>query len=86
MALAVNVRSRPSTTVLFPIDASTGALLLSVTVTMIVSKALRAGEPLSATRTVMELVLGPWASVGVQVKRPEFGLMEAPVGAPASRE
>ena len=31
------------------------------------------------------LLLGPCASVGVHVNRPLFALMEAPVGAPASR-
>ena len=46
---------------------------------------LKAGEPLSVTRTVMLFVPGPWSSAGVQVNRPFVGLMEAPVGAGASR-
>ena len=42
--------------------------------------ALRVGEPLSVTTTVIVLVLGPWASVGVQVIRPLAGLMVMPIG------
>src|SRR4026209_881728 len=51
-----------------------------------VSLALAAGEPLSVTRTTIEFVLGPCASVGVHVKTPDPGLMTAPVGAPGSSE
>src|SRR5689334_863023 len=39
------------------------------------------GEPLSATRTVTVLVLGPWASVGIQVITPLLELMVIPAGA-----
>src|SRR5437899_8032697 len=64
---------------------NTGALFSSLTTTKIVSDALRVGEPLSVTRTVMEFVLGPCASVGVHVKTPVDGLMAAPGGTPASK-
>ena len=47
--------------------------------------ALRAGNPLSVTRIVTELTLGPCASVGVHVKTPVPGSIPAPTGAPASR-
>src|SRR5437899_1271467 len=86
LALTVKVRSDPSVIVLFPIDVRTGAELVSVTIIVIVSKSPRAGEPLSVTRTVTVLVLGPCASVGVHVKTPLLELIVAPVGAPASKE
>src|SRR5947207_11793 len=84
VALAVKVRRVFSFTDCDPIGASTGALLTSLTTILIVSKSLNAGEPLSVTRTVTELVLGPWASVGVHVNTPEPGLIDAPAGAPGS--
>src|SRR5512141_110888 len=49
---------------------SSGALFTSLTVTVKLLVALRLGTPLSKTRTVTVLVLGPWASVGVQLIRP----------------
>src|SRR4051794_33930277 len=52
---------------------------------LVVSKARNAGTPLSVTRTVTVLVLGPCASVGVQLKTPEEELIPAPEGAPGSR-
>ena len=52
VAVAVNVSRLPSLTDLLPIAASTGATLTSLTVMLIVSKSLSAGEPLSVTRTV----------------------------------
>src|SRR5436190_1853583 len=42
--------------------------------------ALSGGEPLSITTTVIVLVLGPCASVGVQVIAPEAVLMLMPEG------
>src|SRR5262245_10087931 len=51
---------------------------------VIVSKSLRTGEPLSVTRSVTVFVLGPWSSVGVQVKVRVEASKVAPVGAPAS--
>ena len=47
-----------------------GALFTSLTTTVKVLVALRFGEPLSVTTVVKVLVLGPWASVGVQVMTP----------------
>jgi hypothetical protein len=40
----------------------------------------RGGEPLSITITVMVLVLGPCASVGVQLIKPVLGLIVIPTG------
>src|SRR5436305_576087 len=51
-----------------------------------VSVSLAGGEPLSVTRMTMELVLGPWDSVGVQVNPPVAALIDAPAGAPGSIE
>src|SRR6266571_3228493 len=42
---------------------------------------LRGGEPLSDTRTVIRLVLGPWSSVGVQLNTPVTGSRVTPLGA-----
>ena len=81
----VKDRVLPSVTVLLPMAASEGALFNSVTTMLNVSAALMAGEPLSVTRTVTVLVLGPWASDGVQANRPLVGLMVAPNGAPESK-
>ena len=47
-----------------------GALFTSLTMTVKVLVALRFGEPLSVTMMVKVLVLGPCASVGVQVMTP----------------
>src|SRR5580765_6012920 len=71
--------------VLLPIAASTGAEFTSLTVMVMVSEALAAGEPLSVTRMVTRFVLGPWVSLGVHAKTPEAGLIVVPAGAPASR-
>src|SRR5438105_4157052 len=62
-----------------------GALFTSLTMIVMVSKALSTGEPLSLTRIVTLFVLGPCASVGVQLNRPLVGLIVAPDGAPGSR-
>src|SRR6266566_1221745 len=51
---------------------STGARFTSVTTTVKLPVSLEGGEPSSVTRTVIRYVLGPCASVGVQVKTP-FG-------------
>ncbi len=60
--------------------SSTGAALASVTVIVMVSRSLKAGLPLSVTTTSKVNVLGPCASVGVQLNRPVVGLMLAPAG------
>src|ERR1051325_1183440 len=46
---------------------------------------LKAGVPLSVTRTVTALVVPGWATVGFQTKSPSAGPMVAPGGAPGSR-
>src|SRR5712664_1495745 len=55
-----------------------------MTVKLLVS--LSGGLPLSVTRTVTTLVLGPCASVGVQVNTPVAGLRLTPVGAATSEK
>ncbi len=82
LAVAVKVSAVPSSTVLSPMAARTGDALTSFTVTVIVSESLNAGEPLSVTRTVIVNEPGPCASVGVHVKTPVLGLIDAPDGAP----
>lgn len=59
---------------------SDGALFTSVTTTLKLLVALNGGVPLSMTRVVMVFVLGPCASVGVQVITPELEIV-APEGA-----
>src|SRR4051812_9171120 len=73
VALAVNVRVLPSSTVLSGIDASEGAEFVSFTTTVKVCVALRLGVPSSNTRTTIVFVAGPCASVGVHVNAPETG-------------
>src|SRR4030095_9802390 len=85
VAEAVNAMVLPTPLVTLAIGASTGAVFTSFTITVIVVVSLMAGWPLSVTRTVMTLVLGPCASVGVQLTAPEFGLIVAPAGTGASR-
>src|SRR5438477_362648 len=67
------------------IAAKLGALFVSRTYTMNEFVALNGGDPLSVTRTVMLVMLGPCASVGVQVKTPLVGFTLAPVGNPGSK-
>src|SRR4029079_7379184 len=62
-----------------------GAAFTSLTTIVIVSESVNEPGPLSVTRIVTTLVVGPWFSVGVHVKRPVAGLIEAPAGAPGSR-
>ena len=62
-----------------------GARFTSVTTTVKLPVSLEGGEPSSVTRTVIRFVLGPCASVGVQVKTPFVELMLAPAGAPGSK-
>src|SRR2546425_8801264 len=61
--------------------ASTGATLTSLTTTVKLRLSLSAGVPLSVTLTVITLVLGPCASVGIQVSTPVFASSCTPVGA-----
>src|SRR5258708_35987145 len=60
---------------------STGAWFDSVTTILKLLVSLDGGAPLSVTRTVIKLVLGLWASVGVQVRTPVLGLRFTPAGA-----
>ncbi len=81
VALAVNVSSAPSSTVLSPIAPSSGATFISVTVTVIVSESVAVP---SLTTTVMSC--GPVCpAVGVQLKAPP-AVIVAPAGAPAPSE
>src|SRR5438445_176389 len=62
----------------------TGGRLISLTTTMSVLDALTLGKPspgLSVTTTVITFVLGPCASLGVQVSRPVAGSIKTPGGA-----
>jgi len=81
VAVAVKVSRANSATDLSPISANTGATLTSFTVTVICSSSQSTGEPLSQTLTLKVYSPGPWASVGVQLKRPLVELIDAPVGA-----
>src|SRR3954454_1959584 len=54
----------------FGCAGKTGALFTSMTVTTKEFVALNGGIPLSVTTVVIVFVLGPWASVGVQVITP----------------
>ncbi|MBM3883288.1 MAG: hypothetical protein FJ387_26860 [Verrucomicrobia bacterium] len=77
----MNVSSVPSLTVWLAIAANTGAAFTSLTVTV---KDLLSDRTPSLTRTVIVLVLGPCASVGVQENAPP-AVIDAPAGAPGSR-
>src|SRR5436309_16017370 len=57
-----------------------GALFTSFTVTVKLLVALNAGVPLSVTTTVITLVDGPSASVGVQLIAPVPGSIVMPEG------
>src|SRR5712664_568223 len=80
VAVLVTINVESSLTVRFNWPGKEGGLLTSLTVTVKVFVALRGGEPLSVTTTVIVLVLGPWASVGVQLIKPLAGLMVIPIG------
>src|SRR3990172_9126717 len=84
VAVAVKLRSEPSLTVLFPIEASTGGLLAWALIgIVIVSVSFSGGVPLSVTMTVT----GKEPSAdGVQLKAPVELLIVAPAGAPVPSE
>jgi len=85
LAVAVKVRLLVAVTDWLGMISRTGALLGgALTVIEIVRLSERAGEPSSVTRTVTGKV-PVWARVGVQENAPVPGLMEAPLGAPASK-
>src|SRR6266496_4190468 len=80
VAVLVTMSVANSLTVWLTMPGRVGALLTSLTVTVNVLVALRAGVPLSVTLVVNTTPeLGPWASVGVQVMIP-LALMVALVG------
>src|SRR5713101_4843348 len=77
----VKVSNCPAATVLLAMGESTGGELTSLTTMLKRCVALKLGLPLSNTRTRMLLLLGPWASLGVQLKMPVTGSTVAPLGA-----
>src|SRR5439155_1767456 len=83
VAVTVKARFASSFVVLLPGFVTTGAEFTSFTVTVIVSKSLSAGLPLSVTRTVPGNVP---LDEGVQLKAPDEAPIVAPEGAPASSE
>src|SRR6266542_4056852 len=70
VAVAFTLNRVCSAMVCVPGTVSSGAEFASVTMTRKLLVALRLGEPLSETRTVTVLVLGPCATVGVQAMAP----------------
>src|SRR5439155_22547315 len=60
--------------------ARTGARFTSFTITAKLLLSLNGGVPLSVTLTVIRFVLGPCASVGVQVNTPLLGSTVTPAG------
>src|SRR5258708_6882492 len=81
VAMAVKVSRLPSFTVLSLMGAKTGALFTSLTMMVKLLVSLSGRLPSSVTRTVMTLVLGPCASVGVQVRTPVTESSVIPLGA-----
>src|SRR5882672_4916943 len=77
----LTVNNCPAATVLFAIGERIGAEFTSLTMMVKRWVALKLGLPLSKTRTRMLLLLGPWASLGVQVNTPLLELTDAPAGA-----
>src|SRR2546425_8842499 len=81
LAEFVTLRVLSSATVWSVGTVSTGALFASVTTTVKLLVSLDGGAPLSVTRTVIKLVLGPWASLGVQLTTPLLASRFTPAGA-----
>src|SRR5439155_1369766 len=81
LAVFVTIRVLSSATVRSVGTVSTGALFASVTTTVKLLVSLDGGAPLSVTFTVIRLVLGPWASLGVQLSTPLLGFRFTPAGA-----
>src|SRR2546425_4757967 len=76
------VNGLPSSMTSVPGFARVGALFTSVTKIVTVCVVVGLGEPSSLTRTRKLFVLGPCASLGVQLKTPVSGSIVAPLGAP----
>src|SRR5260370_159008 len=85
VAVAVTLRGVSSFIVLLVGGVNVGALFTSLTMTVKLLVSPNGGMPLSVTRTVMTLVLGPCASVGVQVRTPVDESSVIPLG-PATKE
>src|SRR5205814_6002824 len=81
LAVLVTTRALSSLIVWSAGTVNTGALFTSRTTTVKLLVALRGGAPLSVRRTVIKLVLGPCASVGVQLSTPVLASRRTPVGA-----
>src|SRR5207248_1088809 len=81
VALAVTASALNSSIVWLAGTLNTGATFTSRTVTVKLLVALIAASPLSVTTTVIVFVLGPCASLGVQVIAPLPGLIVILVGA-----
>ena len=69
-----------SSIVRFAGRVNVGWVFTSLTITRKLFVLLAGGEPASVTRTVIQLVLGPSASVGVQVNTPVTGSRTTPAG------
>src|SRR5580765_3637444 len=67
------------------IDSMIGGGATTTTTTVKLRASLEGGEPSSVTSTAIRFVLGPCASVGVQVNTPLVALMLAPAGTPGSK-
>src|SRR5206468_2097344 len=81
LAVFVTVSVLSSVTVRSVGTVSTGALLGSVTTTVKLLVSLDGGAPLSVTRTVIRLVLGPWRSEERRVGKEWIGFKFTPAGA-----
>ena len=77
----LTVSNCPAATVLLPIGEKIGGEFTSLTMIVKRCVALKLGVPLSKTRTRTLLLLGPCASLGVQLKSPLTGSTVAPLGA-----
>src|SRR6266568_4036122 len=80
-AVFVMVNNDPGRMVCRGTCAISGELFASFTTTVKLPLSLNGGAPLSVTRRVMRLVLGRWASVGVQLNTPVLGSRRTPSGA-----
>ena len=80
VAVLVTTSAASPWIILYVSTVSTGARFSSLTTTVKLLVALSAGVPLSVTLTVIVFVLGPCASVGVQVSSPVVGSTATPDG------
>src|SRR5271157_1463234 len=84
VALAVKLRSVLAYTTWLDNAARMGGVLGAPTTTVKLLLSESGGVPLSAAMIEIRLVLGPWAALGTQTKRP-LAEMLAPAGAPGPR-